>query len=420
MVIAGGRLIDGTGRPPMPNTAIVIKNGYIMAVGPEAQVDVSRAEPAVRLDARGLAILPGLIDSHVHLTFSAGPDHSSVIRQLAEDPDERLLLRASRQAQLALAAGITTVRDCGGKGVVTIGLRDAIKAGHIIGPQVLACGMPITTKAGHMHFLGLEADGENELRSAVRSQVRAGADFIKVCATGGNMTSGSNPRRAQYSLAELTAAVTESHRLGCRVASHAIGAEGIRYSVEAGADTIEHFHWLDEIGRHAYDRGVVQELIARGLFVGVPLPGLYRVLLPGAGWDVSAMASKRAELQAQLEPVRRAIQDGAPFIISSDAGVRFTHFQDFSQSLEVAVLALGLTPMEAIVAATCTAAQALGLEDQVGTIEVGKRADLVLVDGDPLADIRAIGRVRWVIRQGQVAARDRLLVLAPDQGAGAG
>jgi len=408
--LVGAQLIDGTGAPPIPDSVVVIQGERIVAAGPAAEVAIPFGAEVSILEARGMTVLPGFVDSHVHLTFSAGPDHPTTVRQVTEESDETLLLRAIGNAQRALCSGVTTVRDCGGRGHIAQAVRDAVQAGLVLGPRILASGMPITTTGGHLYYLGLEADSPEELRKAVRSQVKAKADVIKVCASGGNMTPGTNPLAAQYSADDLSLVVAEAHRLGRRVAAHAIGTAGIRHSASAGVDTIEHCLWLGQTGIE-YSAEIAQLMQAKGLYAGLPLPGIYRLLLPQKVATSEEQEVRLADMRSQLFGMRQTIQQGVRFMVSSDAGVRFTRFEDLYLSLKVAVHGLDLSPMEAIVAATGTAAEALGLGDELGSVVAGKRADLLIVEGDPLSNLETLQQVRWVFRDGRVMSQDGLLKL---------
>ena len=242
LILRAARLFDG--RQLLRDAAVVIDAGVIQAVGPAAELlplDSTRVANKEQFDLGDRTLLPGLIDGHVHLTFSGG---EQAMVDVVRDSDELLLLRAVRNAERALRAGITTVRDCGDRHNVTFTLRDAIRSGVVRGPRLVACGMPITTTAGHCHFLGLVADTTDELVRAVRRQAQAGADSIKVMATGGRLTPGSNASEAQYSAEQLRLVVEDAHRLGRRVAMHVLGTSGIRNAVAAGADTLEHLSWL--------------------------------------------------------------------------------------------------------------------------------------------------------------------------------
>jgi imidazolonepropionase-like amidohydrolase len=408
LMIKAGLLIDGTGAPPLQNVAVAVEDGRIESIIPAATI--SEVEREV-VDLGGATLLPGFVDSHVHLTFEPSADHEAVRATLAADDRETLALRAARNAQLALLAGVTTLRDCGGPGFVTLRVRDAINEGIILGPRILASGPPITTTAGHLHFLGLTADSRDEVLKAGRVLVEAGVDFIKVCASGGNMTPGSNAYAAQYSAETLTALVVDAHRLGLQVVAHAQSADAIRYAAQAGADSIEHCAWLGENGSVEYDETTMDAIVEKGLYVGFTFPGIFRALLPTSKERDPSQARRLEELQEKVAVYRRMLSAGALALVSSDAGVRLTRFEDFAQSLEVMLSGCGATPLEVITAATRRPAQAMGLGHKIGTLEAGKMADMVAVDGDPFDDIRALRRVRAVIRGGRVVVWQGRLVV---------
>src|SRR6266568_9466654 len=213
-VIRAGRLIDGTTGPVQRDRAVYVEDSKITGIGPPGEIPAD----ADVLDLSGSTVLPGLIDCHVHLVFS----HTAYpLGDLMVEDDQHLLLRGVAAARQALGAGITTVRDLGGRGGVTFRLRDGITAGLIAGPRILAAGSPITITGGHCHFLGLEADDEAGVRAAARLQLKSGANCLKIMSTGGRMTPGTNPRMAQYSVAQLRAAVDEAQRANVPLAAHA-------------------------------------------------------------------------------------------------------------------------------------------------------------------------------------------------------
>lgn len=409
--ILAGQLIDGTGRAPQENVAVAIEGERIAAICPQSQCKPAAGDQVV--DRRDLALTPGLIDTHVHLTFDHGPDHH-VTRAKVEAADlPTLTLRAVRNAQMCLLGGITTVRECGDRGLVTLRVRDAIREGLVTGPRILAAGTPITTTAGHLHWCGCEADTAEEVRKAARALCKAGVDFVKVMASGGNMTAGSNPLQPQYTVAELQEAVHESHRLQRRVAAHILNAETVRRCVAAGVDTLEHCLWNTPQGVPDYDAEVVERLAGAPMWVGITMAGIDRVLLPAAGDTREQAAKKLAALRAKHAPSRRMLEAGVKIMISSDAGVRYTRFEDFALSLVCAVEGLGISAVEAIHRATQVPADAIGLSTELGSVEVGKRADLVLVAGDPSRDAGAMARVQQVWRDGRLVLDDGALVALP-------
>lgn len=393
-LIRAGQLIDGTGNPPLSDGALLVRDGRIEAVGVFA--DLSVPSGAEEIDLRPWILLPGLIDAHVHLV--GGPEPGTFWNTQRES-DEWLLLRASANARAALAAGLTTVRDCGGRGTVIISLSRAIAAGMVPGPRMVSCGAPITTTGGHCYFLGLEADGIEGVRRAVRQMHKAGADFIKVMVTGGGMTPGSNSRAAQYSLAELAAITEDAHRLGKRVAGHVHGTEGIRRAVAAGFDTLEHCSWLAAQGQgRDYADEIVREIIARGIYVCRTIAGFERIPLEEA--------TPNHRFWPDYEVFRKMVKDGVKLAAGSDAGIDETPIAGFAYTLETMAGLGGMSPQAVLASATRVAAEAIGLADRVGTLEVGKRADAIAVSGNPLEDLRVLRQPHVVIRDGQVVARD--------------
>jgi imidazolonepropionase-like amidohydrolase len=390
-VILAGRLIDGTDTGGVQrDMAILVDSGNISRVAP---ADALPPEAEV-IDLSGSTVLPGLIDCHVHLIFSAS---SYALGDVLVDDDQQLLLRGVAAARQALRVGITTVRDLGGRGGVTFRLRDAIHKGLIAGPRVLAAGSPITITGGHCHFLGLEADGEAGVRVAARSQLKAGANCLKIMSTGGHMTPGTNRTRAQYSVQEIAAAVDEAARAHVTVAAHGLGADGIRNAVQAGVNTIEHCQWLGIDRPVAFDEAVAHTMADRRTAF-VPTLGPRR----GAP----------TELQKQiLDAMRRSREIGVPIAAGTEAGVSNRPFDSLPLELEAMVSDLGLSPLETIHAATGEAARAIGIADTVGSLTPGHAADMLVVDGDPSVRISDLQSVRMVIQGGRTVVENGVLLL---------
>lgn len=378
-VIHAGRLIDGTGSDVQIERAIYVEDGTVTRVGPASEIP-----PNVEvLDASQSTVLPGLIDCHVHLVFSAAENPLSDV--LRED-DQELLLRGVAAARQALSAGITTVRDLGGRGGVTFRLRNAIDSGLIAGPRIVAAGSPITITGGHCHFLGGEADGVSGVRIEARRELKAGANCLKIMATGGRMTPGTNTGRAQYTVEEIAAAVDEAQRAHVTVAAHALGTDGIRNAVMAGVDTIEHGNWLGADGSVQFDEGVAMMMAERRVAMDPTLTPLRR-----------AAPVLREQV---LDCMRRARALGVPFVTGTDAGVRLTPFNSLPDELEILVSDVGFSPLEAITAATGDSARAIGIGDRVGTLKAGQAADMLVVDGDPSQRITDLRAARMVIKGG--------------------
>jgi imidazolonepropionase-like amidohydrolase len=381
-IIRAGRLIDGTADGGVKrDQAIFVDSGTITRVAPASEVPPY----AEVVDLSSSTVLPGLIDSHVHLVFSAS---DNALRDVLAEDDQRLLLRSVAAARRALRVGITTVRDLGGRGGVTFRLRDAIDRGLLAGPRVLAAGSPITITGGHCHFLGLEADGEAAVRVAARSQLKAGANCLKVMATGGYMTPGTNRSRAQYSVQEIAAAVEEAARAHVTVAAHGLGTEGIRNAVHAGVNTIEHCTWFAAADLSiSFDEAVARSMAERKIAM---VPTLGR--RPPTGWE------HREQI---VGAIRQAWALGVPIAAGTDAGVNNKPFDNLPEALEILVADVGLSPLEAIHAATGEAARAIGVAEKVGTVQLGRAADLLVVDGDPSVNVADLRSVRAVFKGGR-------------------
>ncbi|MFL5625831.1 MAG: amidohydrolase family protein [Ktedonobacteraceae bacterium] len=392
-------VIDGTGADPQFGLDVQVSEGRIRAMAPTGSIAVNPAETQVfALD--GMTLLPGLIDCHVHLFADAGPEG----RLNTDELPGFALLRAAYHARRTLEAGITTVRDCGGQNHMEFALRQTIAAGYCRGPRLVLAGRLLSmTSAGAEAFNGMyrEADGADGVRKAAREQLKAGADVIKVMATGAVMTPGEQPGASQFTFEELCAAAEEAHKAGRKVAAHAHGSAGILTAVLAGTDTIEHGSLLCEAPE------AIQRMSERGVFL-VPTLATSAMtthcdLIP------DFMAENDRNLgDAPQRSVRAALAAGVPIAMGTDAGVPFVMHGDNAIELVLMVEA-GLTPMQSIVASTSNAAHALGLQHEIGTVEVGKCADLLVIDGDPLDDITVFTRkerLRLVIHKGQIVTAE--------------
>jgi imidazolonepropionase-like amidohydrolase len=392
-LIQAGRLIDGTGADPVDNTDVLIEEGAIAAVGPRGTLSADGAEV---VDATAQTLLPGLIDAHVHLCSDPEP------RPLATRMQESVAMktiRGVRNARLTVEGGITAIRALGTDADQDLAIRDAIEAGLIPGPRIVAGGRGITSTGGHGHYHRIEADGVDEVRKATRERVKRGVDVIKLAVTGGVMTPGIRPGVPKMNKDEIEAAVQEAHKAGIKVAGHAEGRVGVNDAIAAGIDSIEHGYFMNN------PEGIAL-MLAHGTYL-VPTIMAYVLIAEGAGSDLTDEAIENAEMALEYNTVgfREALDAGVKIAMGSDAG---TAFNDHGRSWRELgyMVQHGMTPMEAIMSATSNAAELLGLADQVGTVAVGKRADLILVDGDPLAEISEIGRIRAVFKDGERIIRN--------------
>jgi len=368
------RIIDGKGILDSRGF-IVIEGNRIRTVGQGRAPRKERGDE--RIDIDGRSVLPGMIDCHVHLCLNGDGDSTE---SLLHEHNCMVVLRAAKNAYLTLLAGVTTVRDLGAKDDVIIHLRNAINAGIVPGPRISACVKCVCITGGHFWPVSREADGEVDIRKAVREQLRAGADVIKLMATSGVLTPGAEPGGAQLTYEELKAGVEEAHKAGRRAASHVMGAEGLRNALMAGIDSIEHGAFLDE--------ETVRMFLERKAFLVPTLSAPFFILKNGVKNRIAAAVIERTELIAKphVDSAKKAYRAGITIAMGTDVGTPFNLHGENLKELEL-LCGIGLTPMEAITAATLTAARLLDLEKEIGTIEEGKRADLIVVEGNPLEDI---------------------------------
>ena len=400
--ITGATLIDGTGSPPVENAAVLIDGGRIHAVGAADSAIVSQASEVV--DASGMTLLPGLIDCHDHL---ASFTYEMASRWGLTEPRSQRHMRIASVLKQTLESGYTTVRDAGG---LDAGFKHAVEEGLVPGPRLqVALGFITPTggmadrrsPSGHAPPVSADsglpwgvADGPEAMRAKVREMVKAGADVIKTATTGGASSSaGLGPKDMLFGRDELEALVDEAHALGRRVMCHALGGPGLRAAVEVGVDSIEHGTYLDED----------PELLAMMAEKDITFIPTFSVYTFHAERGTPHGRDRAAELGPHhVESLRLALEAGTRVVAGTDAGgwVHGNNAQELT-----CLVGSGMTPMQAIVAATGHAAQCLGLEATLGSVTPGKRADLILVDGDPLSDITILERgrrIKLVMKDGEV------------------
>jgi len=393
VVIRAGRLLDVKSGKLLANQTIVIEGDRIASVGGTAPAG------AQVIDLPRATVLPGMIDVHTHLTMDP-QDHGLQSLTISAP---RQALKGAKNARATLLAGFTTVRNVGAEGYSDVALRDAINAGDVSGPRLLVSGPALGITGGHCDNNLLPAkyqatgdgtaDGVAAVQRKVREVIKYGADLIKVCATGGVMSKGDDPQHSQYTMEELKAIVADAHRLGRRVAAHAHGAEGIRWASEAGVDSIEHGSYLDEAGIAAMKKNGTY-LVPTLALEDWLLENMEKIHLPEY-----AQQKARTIFPLAQKNMARAFSSGVKVALGTDVAV----FPHGLNARELAVyVRLGMTPLDAIRTATVNAAELLGWSDRVGSLDPGKYADLVAVDGDPLQDISTLQRVKFVMQGGTV------------------
>jgi imidazolonepropionase-like amidohydrolase len=399
-------LIDGTGRPPRENAVLVLRQGRVDAVADAAQWQPPEGEPMNVLDLRGQTVLPGLIDSHVHLAMD-GPADSKL-----EGETAWTTLLMLKHAQNHLAAGFTTVRDVGGRHGLEFSVRRAIEQGLWAGPRMQLAGKLLSiTSAGAPYYDGMyrEADGVEEVRKAAREQLKAGADLIKVLATGAVLTPGEQPGAVQYNRDEIAAAVEEAGKVGKGVAAHAHGVQGIRNAVNAGVRTVEHGTYLH------HDERLMETMAERGIFLVPTLKPGFDVLFGDRPGVPDWIREKLKVVQEDaMRSVQRALQMGIPIAMGSDAATPYNYHGDNAMEL-VWLGEAGMSPLQVIVAATANAARALGWDSWLGTLEPGNIADLIVVEGNPLENLRVLAdrrNIRLVFKEGQLVAQPQHTALS--------
>jgi imidazolonepropionase-like amidohydrolase len=398
-VIRAGHLIDTVSGKQLDSRTILIRDGRITAVG----ADIEAPAGARVIDLSSYTVLPGLIDSHTHLTIDS--KNQDPLAELEHTAAERAF-GSLPNARAVLLAGFTTVRDLGAyRALVDVALRDAINRGDVVGPRMLVAGAYVTITGGAGAVTGFapdvtlpwdlrygSANSATEVRERVRTLAGQRVDVIKVFATGAILTHNSNPGGREATPEELAAAVDEAHNFGLKVAVHAHGPEGIKAAIRAGAASIEHGTLMDDEGRSLMKQ--------HGTYL---VPTLEVRECVGSNYPAEFVAKANRVMTAQLQNFRKAVEAGVKIAFGTDIGV--CAFGRNAREFNLMVQN-GMTAMQAIRAATLGAADLLGVAAQVGSIEPGKLADLIAVRGDPLADIRLLENVRFVMKQGEIFKQD--------------
>jgi imidazolonepropionase-like amidohydrolase len=386
LVLRAPRLLDGSGGEPLPDAALWLEGGRIAWVGPSATLPAGAAE-ARTIELPGCTLLPGLVDAHVHLTASGGPDLAADLPRTEAERTLAAIANCRRQ----LDGGTTLVRDLGAPGGEVVALARAIEAGTVEGPTVIAAGPAVTMTGGHIAFMGRVADGPEQMRTAVRANLALGARCIKAVATGGVLTQGGlDPRVAAYSQAELDALVDEAHRLGLRVAAHAIGEGGVAAALRAGVDSVEHGMFLD------------QTCIDLFLRTGARLSATFSApecILHGRTVPDWIKERARPAAEAQAVSFQAAVKAGVRVVAGTDAGTPENYHGRAAHEV-VAMVEAGLDVLAGVRAATAEGADLLGDPDR-GSLRPGAIADVLAVHGDVLLDVTALTRPAALFKSGK-------------------
>ncbi|NWG11732.1 amidohydrolase family protein [Candidatus Bathyarchaeota archaeon] len=413
-VIKGGSLIDGTGAKQVKNAVVVVEDAKIMAVGKEADVDIPRNVKKTEINADGMTVMPGLIDSHLHLM---GLKTDRILEEELIRPHQLGLIKSVFDAADLLDAGFTTVKDCGGFGIY---LKRAMAEGTLRGPRILSSGYILSQTAGHgdIHYIPIEfvdarttkrgmsllCDGVSECIKAARYALREGADFIKICTSGGVMSMVDRPEHTQFTLEEIKAVVEEARHVGKYVTAHCQGTEAMKNSLKAGVKTIDHAFYPDD--------EVIEMAKKRKDVVFVPTLSIaWRIITEGedAGYPLWAVAKGKEVWETMVKNIAKLYKAGLTIASATDfVGSPLLKMGTNAMELELLVKHCGFKPMDAIVVATRNGAKACGLENVTGTVQEGKLADVIVVDGDPLKDVKVLqdkNRIKMVMKEGKIEVR---------------
>jgi imidazolonepropionase-like amidohydrolase len=392
-IYSNGRIVDGTRH--IPNGYLITEGAAIVAVG-AGEPERGASSGSVRhVDLAGRTLLPGFIDCHVHLSMNAAAAPAALVSPM----DQMVgVLQASINALATLHGGVTTVRDCGAPHGIDFALRRAAEEGLCVTPRLLLSGRALCMTGGHgWHLIGREVDGPDQLRRAAREQLKAGADNVKLIASGGILTPGTNIGNPQFTIDEMRAAVEEAHFAGKTANAHAHGAEGIKRATQAGVDSVEHCYFIDREG--------IDMMLARSTVLVATSAAVRNVVSYGVAAGIPQHIAEKAEsaIEAHVSGFKAAHKAGVRLAMGTDSGVPFTRHGHNLDEL-VHLVDMGLSPQEAIRVATLDSARLLKLDDRIGSLDEGKNADLVMVDGNPLDDIRVLrgpDRVRRVVLNGR-------------------
>jgi imidazolonepropionase-like amidohydrolase len=397
-----GKIIDGTGKDPIDDGVIIVEEGKISKVGSKKEISTLKDTNFLE----GNILMPGMIDSHVHLCINGEPD---TIKVFINSTLSAYAIKATLYVKRSLEAGFTTLRSLGEPGYLGISIRDAVNQGIIPGSRIFTSGATLSITGGAGTFLppwinaeismDIFADGVEEVRKVVRKLVGTGVNLIKILATGGIMSIATEPGVQSYNLDEIETAVFEAHKLGRKVSAHVEGLSGAKDCIRANVDTLEHGIELDQ--------EAVEMMKEKGTFLVPTLLAPYNICKHGVKAGIQEYAVKKSEkvMKKHTESFKLAYQAGVKIAMGTDTGTPFSQHGNNAEELAL-YIKNGMKPMEAIVSATKTASEAIGIDHYIGTLEKGKVADILILSDDPLADITVLQqkeKISTVIKDGEIA-----------------
>ena len=409
-ILKAARLIDTAAEAVHEQAAILLEGSTVRQIGTAETVHAPEGASVQEIDYGDATILPGLVDSHVHLN---GIGDGRAGDELVTLPDEVLTVQSAQNARRHLYSGVTTLRDCGAKNSTTFMLRQAVDLGIVPAPRLILAGRPVAIIGGHLSYFGTAATGVDECRAAVRQLIKEGADFIKITATGGS-TRTSHPLRPSFNVEELRAICDEAHRFGKHAAAHCASSQGMVNALDAGIDTIIHGVHKDPDGADTYRPDITERIAEQGVFVNPTLgQGVARIRM------LEDMENLTAQQQAELDTFRQTSEArmdhfarmrdaGVVMAAGSDSAWSYYPMGDYQTDIEAHAMA-GMSNMEAIVSATRDAARSCCIDSLVGTLDPGKQADVLVVNGNPLDDLADLRQVADVFLAGARIDRQNLI-----------
>ena len=412
-LIKSSRIFDSKGNLSIERGAVLIEDDEIVQVGPEKDIRIPEGAVATEFNYEGKTILPGLVDCHVHLV---GIPDGRAGDETAVESDEVLTLQAAKNARIHLYSGVTTIRDCGAKNKTTFMLKEAVKMGVTPAPRMIICGRPLAIIGGHLSYFGIQATGIDECRANVRQLMKEGADFIKITATGGS-TRTSFPFLPSFNVDELTAIIDETHKFGKHTVAHCASSQGMINVLDAGIDTIVHGYYKEPNGSYLYRREISERLVKQNVYVNPTLhqgTESYDALIekaknrPLTDDEQAKVDTFKAGRDISIENISRMREDGVNLVCGSDSAWNYYKMGEFQKEILTHV-EIGMSAPEAIRSATIESARSCGVDHIVGTLEQGKQADLLVVDGDPVENITDIFNVVDVFQSGNLVDRNNFI-----------